>query len=140
MSGSNATAVADDIEAALRAVPERTTAAWAAGDAAAFSAEFDQDAKVVIAGTYLRSHQEILKYVTFAFSGPVKGTRVVSDPVEILRLDRDTALVMTEGGVLVPGEAEIAPERALRGTWILSKRGEDWRITAYHSSPIKSAT
>jgi uncharacterized protein (TIGR02246 family) len=131
---TTATLVADD--EALRGIPERTTIAWRDGNAEAFSAEFTDDSRVVIAGYYLQGHEQILGYITKAFAGPVKGTQVISEPVDITYLDQDTAMLITEGGVLVPGETTVAPERALRGTWILSNRNGTWGISAYHSSKM----
>ncbi|HTI23733.1 MAG TPA: SgcJ/EcaC family oxidoreductase [Kutzneria sp.] len=117
-----------------RQVPERTTAAWLAGDAEAFAAEFTDDALVVIAGHYLRGHAQVLGYVTKAFAGPMKGTGVISNPIHLSYLDQDTVLLITDGGVLAPGETAPAPERSLYGTWILSRRDGRWGISAYHSS------
>jgi uncharacterized protein (TIGR02246 family) len=123
-------------EAALRRVPERTTEAWASHDASAFADAFTADAKVVIAGTYLRGRDEIRSYMSAAFSGPIKGTSVVSDPVSIEYIDVDTGLVITEGGVVLPGETTVSAARAIRGTWVLTVKDGEWRIRAYHSSPI----
>jgi uncharacterized protein (TIGR02246 family) len=138
MSEITSTSVVVDDEVALRGVPERTTIAWRDGDAEAFAAEFTDDSLVVIAGRYLKGHAQILGYITRAFTGPMKGTEVVSDPVSVSYLDTDTALLITEGGVRAPHEAAIPAERALRGTWILSRRDGTWGISAYHSSQMAS--
>lgn len=123
-------------EAALRRVPERTTAAWASHDANAFADAFTADAKVVIAGTYLRGRDEVRSYMSAAFSGPIKGTTVVSNPVSIEYINIDTGLVITEGGVVLSGETDVSAARAIRGTWVLIVKDGEWRISAYHSSPI----
>jgi uncharacterized protein (TIGR02246 family) len=123
-------------EAALRRVPERTTEAWASHDENAFADVFTTDAKVVIAGTYLRGRDEVRSYMSAAFSGPIKGTTVVSDPVSIEYINGDTGLVITEGGVVLPGETAVSAVRAIRGTWVLAVKDGEWRIRAYHSSPI----
>jgi uncharacterized protein (TIGR02246 family) len=123
-------------EAVLRRVPERTTEAWASHDASAFADVFTADAKVVIAGTYLRGRDEVRSYMSAAFSGPVKGTTVVSDPVSVEYINVDAGLIITEGGVLLPGETAVSAARAIRGTWVLAVEDGKWRIRAYHSSPI----
>jgi len=123
-------------EATLRRVPEHTTEAWAKHDASAFANVFTEDAKVVIAGTYLRGRDKIRAYMSVGFAGPIKGTTVVSDPVSVEYLDRDTGLIITEGGVLLPGETAVSAERAIRGTWVLSVKDGEGLICAYHSSPI----
>jgi uncharacterized protein (TIGR02246 family) len=136
MSISSQSSVATG-EAALRGVPERTTAAWDKNDAGAFAEVFTRDTKVVIAGTYLQGRDQVFAYISAAFAGPIKGTRVVSDPVSVEYINADTGLVMTEGGILLPGEASVAGERAIWGTWVLAREDGQWRIRAYHSSPIR---
>jgi uncharacterized protein (TIGR02246 family) len=123
-------------DSAVHDVPARTTLAWAAHDPEAFAAVFTQDANVVIAGSYLVGRDAVRSYLSAAFAGPMKGTRVVSDPVYLEYLSPDMALMVTVGGALVPGEAEVSPQRALRGTWVLVNGGHEWLIRAYHSSPI----
>jgi len=123
-------------ESALRRVTERTTEAWARHDADAFAETFTKDAKVVIAGTYLRGRDEVRSYMSAAFSGPIKGTTVTSPPVSAEYINAETGLVITEGGVVLPGERAVSPERAIRGTWVLAVEEGKWRIRAYHSSPI----
>ena len=123
-------------DSALRQVPERMADAWARSDPAAFTAAFAPDANVVIAGTCLLGREAALAYISLAFAGPFRSTRVILDPVYIKRLTPDLALLVTEGGVLLPGEAEPGPGRALRGTWLLARTGEEWLVEAYHSSAI----
>jgi uncharacterized protein (TIGR02246 family) len=131
---SSTRATTDD--AALRQVTERTTQAWADHDPAAFAQVFAKDTKVVIAGHYLQSRDEVRAYISAAFSGPVKGTRVIMNPVSAEFMSADTGVVMTEGGILLPGETSVAAERAIWGTWVLAVEDAEWRIRAYHSSPV----
>lgn len=123
-------------EAALRRVPQLTTEAWGRHDASAFADAFTTDTKVVIAGTYLRGRDEVRSYMTAAFSGPIKGTSVISDPVSVEYVNDGTGLVITEGGIVLPGEDGVSASRAIRGTWVLTVEDAQWRIRAYHSSPI----
>lgn len=91
---------------------------------------------MVIAGTYLQGRDQVRSYMSAAFSGPIKGTTVISDPVSVEYINNDTGLVMTEGGVMLPGETSVSAARAIRGTWVLTIENGEWRIRAYHSSPI----
>jgi uncharacterized protein (TIGR02246 family) len=126
-------------EQALRAVPMRTTEAWSKGDAEAFAAIFSETTQVVIGGVYLRSRDEVRSYIAAAFAGPVKGTQVVSEPVYVTQVDASTAVLITSGGVMIPGETTVSPARAIYATWMLTKNGGEWLIGAYHSSPVKGA-
>jgi uncharacterized protein (TIGR02246 family) len=123
-------------ESVLRQVPERTTSAWTSHDASAFAEVFTRDTEVVIAGSYLRGRDEVRSYMSAAFSGPLKGTTVISAPVSTEYINAETGLVITEGGVILPGETDVSAERAIRGTWVLAPEDGEWRIRAYHSSPI----
>ncbi len=133
-SGSLSAAVTD--ESVPRHVPARTTEAWARHDADAFATLFSPAANVVIAGTHLVGRDAVRSYMSAAFAGPIRGTRVVSDPESVDYLTPDVVLLVTTGGVLLPGETEVSPGRAIRGTWVLVDEGEGWQIRAYHSSPI----
>lgn len=136
-TSSQSIATADDV--AVRRVAERTREAWLAFDADAFAAEFSPTTNVVIAGTYHLGRDAVRSYISAAFNGPLRGTRVVIDPVYVKHLNPDIALMVTEGGVLVPGENKVAPERAVRGTWLLVRSGGEWKVEAYHSSPIATS-
>ncbi len=135
MSGSRVTSGVTR-ESVLRQVTERTTSAWASHDPSAFAEVFTSDTKVVIAGSYLRGRDAIRSYMAAAFSGPLKGTTVISAPVSTEYVNAETGLVITEGGVMLPGETDVCAERAIRGTWLLVPEDGEWRIRAYHSSPI----
>jgi uncharacterized protein (TIGR02246 family) len=134
---SHSTATTDDFT--LRQALERTSDAWAIGDADAFAAVFTTGANVVIAGTYLLGRDAVRSYVSAAFAGPFHGTRVVIDPVYVKHLGPDLVLIVTEGGVLMPGESQAAPQFAIRGTWLLARTGAEWQVEAYHSSTMATS-
>ncbi|MFJ7905546.1 MULTISPECIES: SgcJ/EcaC family oxidoreductase [unclassified Kitasatospora] len=123
--------------AALRAVPERIVAAWAAQDADGFAEVFTEDATLILPGdVFLTSRQQIRAFMTQAFAGPFKGTRVTGEPVSVRPLAEDVAVLVTRGGVLAPGDAEVTAERAIRATWVLARQGADWRIASYQNTPL----
>ncbi|MFJ6381070.1 SgcJ/EcaC family oxidoreductase [Kitasatospora sp. NPDC092039] len=123
--------------AALRAVPERIVAAWAQHDADGFAEVFTEDATLILPGdVFLTGRQAIRAFMTQAFAGPFKGTRVTGEPVSVRPLAEDVAVVVTRGGVLAPGDTEVTAERAIRATWVLARQGGDWRIASYQNTPI----
>ncbi|MEO6703877.1 MAG: SgcJ/EcaC family oxidoreductase [Jatrophihabitantaceae bacterium] len=111
-----------------------TSAAWAAGDAETFSLAFAEDAVVVIAGVLLQGRCAVRSYIGAAFAGPMRGTCVHSEPVYLRQLTTELVLVITQGGVYLPGEAQVAPDRSLRASWVFSRSEPGWLISAYHSS------
>jgi len=127
-------------DAAVHDVPQRIVAAWADNDAAAFAAVFTEDASLILPGNvYLTSREEIRAFMTEAFAGPYKGTRVFGTPLALKYLGDHVALVLTQGGVLAPDESEVPAERAIRASWLLSRQGPQWLIAAYQNTPIPAA-
>ena len=70
-----------------------------------------------------------------AFAGPLNGSRVASHPVDVRFLTGDTAIVVSEDGIIFPGQEAVASERLVRATWVLVRRDAGWRIASYHNSP-----
>jgi uncharacterized protein (TIGR02246 family) len=128
---------ADDI-AAVREIPQRLTDAWAGHDAEAFAAVFTEDATMVLPGSYAAGRDGVQKFMAAAFAGPYKGTRVFGEPKSVRPLGPDAAIIVTLGGVLVPGETTVADERAVHATWVVARQDSGWLITAYQNSPVNA--
>jgi uncharacterized protein (TIGR02246 family) len=125
---------------AVRAFLPRIVDAWADGDADAFAAVFTRDASFIVPGqdTYLRSREEIREYMAAGFAGPLRGVRATAMILDLRCVDRDVAVVVTQGGLLFPGETVVPPDRIGRQTWVVRKQGPQWRATAYQNSRITS--
>ncbi|WP_329087337.1 SgcJ/EcaC family oxidoreductase [Streptosporangium sp. NBC_01469] len=133
---SPSTTTVDD-EAAVREVPQRVISAWADNDPDAFAAVFAADATMVLSGgVFAAGRDQIRAFMASAFEGPYRGTRVAGQPISARFITPDAAVLVTKGGVLVPGETEVAPERAIRATWVLTKQDGQWLLTAYQNTPI----
>ncbi|MDQ6729630.1 MAG: SgcJ/EcaC family oxidoreductase, partial [Actinomycetota bacterium] len=89
----------------------------------------------VLPGAYLKSRQEIHDAMAFSFEGPLKGTRSSDKVLDVRFLNDDTAVVISETDVLIPGESEAPPERTVYATWVLAKRNGKWLLAAYSNSP-----
>lgn len=117
--------------------PLRVRANWDANDADAIAEMFTDNGSMLMGDDQLKSRDEIRAWLTDAFAGPYKGARMTFEPVEISMLHRDSALIVAEGGILLAGETEVAPERSSRIVFVTVRVDDDWRVLSYQSSPVK---
>jgi uncharacterized protein (TIGR02246 family) len=128
MANDNST---DSVLSVIQAVYD----AWADGDADAFAKLYTDNATVVQPGVYKKNNDDIRTTMAAGFAGPLKGSRVLNEPQSVRFLGSDTAVVITEGGVLMAGQTELPAERLVRATWVLTKRNKQWYVAAYQNSP-----
>ena len=110
-------------------------AAWEANDPDAFVAMYLDDATVVQPGVHKKDREEIRATMAAGFDGPLKGSRVTDTPASVRFVNDETAIVISEGGIVLAGETACPPERIVRATWTMAKRDGEWFIAAYHNSP-----
>jgi uncharacterized protein (TIGR02246 family) len=120
---------------AIAALPSRISTAWAAHDATAFAAVFTEDGSMVLPHAHCRGREAIHTFMTEGWAGPYKGTKATGTPLDLRFLNADVALLTTRGGVLQPGETEVAAERSIIATWVAVNRSGEWLLAAYHNSP-----
>lgn len=136
MSNQRATAALSAADQqAVAAVPQRIIEAWAGQDAGAFADVFAEDATMILPGVFCHGRDEIRSFMTGAFQGPFKDTRVTGAPIDMRVLGPDVAVVVTKGGVTPAGVSEVSPDRAVRATWVVVKRDNRWQLAAYQNSP-----
>lgn len=126
--------------AAIHAVPERIVRAWARNDANAVAAVFTRDTDFVVGdGTFLRSRAELRRYLAAGFDGFLSGARVTAPVASVRCLSRDVGVVHTLGGILLPGEQEVPPERQGIQVFVVTKHGGQWLVDVYQNTRISPA-
>lgn len=125
----------DADNAAIAALTQKVVASWAYHDADGFASVFTDDGTMILPGVFCQGKDEVKAHMAEAFQGQYKGTQVTGKPISIRSLDADTALLLSNGGVLQSGETEVSPESAIRASWLVVRRDGEWRLAAYQNSP-----
>lgn len=132
-----APALSDADKAAIGGLAAGISAAWAAQSGEQFAAVFTDDATTLLPGdVFLQGRAEIGAHMSAGYAGPYKGTGVVGKPLSIRAIDDNTAVMITEGGVTLPGEDWPGAQQLIRATWVCVKRNGTWQISAYQNSPV----
>jgi len=129
------TAPGESDKVAIAALTQRVVAAWAYHDAEAFASVFTDDATMVLPGVFLQGKAPIQAYMAKAFQEQYQGTQVTGKPLDLRFLGNEGAVLTTLGGVLRPGESEVADDEAIRAAWITVKVDGDWKLAAYVNTP-----
>jgi uncharacterized protein (TIGR02246 family) len=123
-------------QAAVAALPNLIMSAWAEHAAEDFANVFTQDGTMILPGVFVKGREQIRSFMENAFAGPYRGTRVTGKPFSVKLFGTGSALLHTEGGVLAPGEEEVAGDRAVRASWLAVKEHDGrWRLAAYQNTP-----
>ncbi|GAA5147896.1 hypothetical protein GCM10025768_08690 [Microbacterium pseudoresistens] len=110
---------------------ERMRLAWDAGDAAAYAAEFTDDASYVIfIGTVSTGRARIEEDHIPLFSTWQRGSRMSMRILSATPLSDDVVVVVTEGGI---GKGRhIAHDKAQ--TFVFVRESDQWRCAAFQNT------
>jgi uncharacterized protein (TIGR02246 family) len=122
--------------AAIQAVLVDSYQAWEAGDADGMVANYTADATAIMTGSLRDSRDVIRENMARAFEGPLKGSSTRNKTLSLRFVGRDAAIMVSESGILFPGDNEVPDTGKVNATWVFEKRDGQWLIAAYHNSPV----
>jgi uncharacterized protein (TIGR02246 family) len=127
--------LSDGDKVAIASLTQRVVAAWAYHDADSFAGVFTDDGTMILSGVYLKGRAEIRDYMAAAFEGAYKGTQVTGKPIDMRPLGDGAAILLSQGGVLAPGDSEVSESQAIRAAWVVIRHEGGWRLAAYQNTP-----
>jgi uncharacterized protein (TIGR02246 family) len=135
-SGSaRATKITD--EALVRDIPRRIVQGWNEGDGRAIAAVYADDGVLVAGhGVVLRGPTDIASYHNQLFVSEFKGSKLTVQITHVRFLEPDVALVQTEGGILWPGQTQLAAGNRGIQSFVMVKRGGEWGIKLFQNTRI----
>lgn len=132
------TNLTDGDKVAIASLTQKVIAAWAYHDAETFAGVFTDEGTMTLPGVHLKGRQSIHDYLVAAFDGVYKGTQVTGKPIDMRPLGPDAAILLSQGGVLDPGESEVAHHSAIRAAWVVARVEGQWKLAAYINTPLHS--
>src|SRR5262245_6517142 len=129
---------ASNNETAVRSVVTGITDAWNARDTAGIAARFT-DTGVLIAGdgTQRTGRAEIEHYFAqLAATVLPVGTRFTSQVTSLRFVQPDMAIVISEGGFLLPGDTAVTPNRYGVQSFVVVRDGNAWRAALVQRTRI----
>ena len=127
-----------EVEEAFQAVLDQSYEAWTAGDAAAMVANYTEDATAIMTGSLRENREAVRHNMALAFAGPLQNTSTYNKQLGLRFVGDDAAIVISESGILFPGQTEVADAAKVNATWVFEKRDGQWLIAAYHNSPSQA--
>lgn len=122
-------------ETAILEVLNGVYGAWDEHDAEAFVSDYTEDASAILPGSYRKSRDEIRTGMEAGFSTFLKGSTTTNEVLDVRFLGDDAAVVVSETGILFPGETEVPDDRRAIATWVLTRRDGRWLLASYQNSP-----
>lgn len=123
-------------EKAVLTVPMRIQEGWERNDPDYFADTFAENGSLLMKDDQLTSRAEIRDYMAAGFAAEFRGAKVRGWPLSVKFLDDTTALVISQGGIVLDGETETAPARQVRVAWVIVKQDDGLKLLSHQTSPI----
>ena len=131
MDSRNFETLADNDEAAIRAIPYALIDAWNHRNGARFAAPFGSAADfVAFEGTHLRGRQAIAEFHQSLFDTALKGTRLHGDVRFVHAVAPHVAVMHATAGTTLTGAAAPSPSRDSMQLFVAVNGPSGWQIEA----------
>ncbi|OLT09694.1 DUF4440 domain-containing protein [Pseudonocardia sp. CNS-139] len=125
---------------AISAIPARMNEAWNRGDAAAFFADFADNAVFTdFEGSIYRGREEMVATHQMIFDTVMKGSRLVRGEVLFARVVQPGwGVVHHRVGIALPSEEEPPPGRRSMQLFVTAWQNDRWEVVALQNSRLIS--
>lgn len=128
-------------EALVRDIPQQIARGWSEGDGSVIAAVYADDGVLVAGhGVVVRGPADIARYHNEQFLSELKGSKLTVQVASVRFLEPDVAILQTEGGILWPGQTELAAGNLGIQSFVVVKRGGQWRVKLFQNTRILGAS
>src|SRR5687767_3794104 len=126
-------------ESTIRHIPQQIAVAWNKGSGSGIAAVYAHDGTLVAGdGKLTQGRSQIARYHDEQFAAFLKGTRLSVQVKSVRFLSPGVALMRTEGGILWPGQSELAPGNQGIQSFVVVKDNGVWRVTLFQNTRIRA--
>jgi uncharacterized protein (TIGR02246 family) len=138
MSGpTGAEAALGKDEREIRALVDRMFDSWGRGDAAAYHADFTDDADYVSFDGSRRGKADSISSHANLFPTVLYGSRLTGQVESVRFLTPDVAVVHLLGSIVEGWRQQPLRRRLSRQTMVVVRRNGRWQITAFHNTRVR---
>jgi uncharacterized protein (TIGR02246 family) len=128
----SAAAADDGAERPIRALVEQMTSAYNRGGSAGVAAPFSANGIMIAGdGTRVATPAAIEAYIAKLITGLPNGARFEARVTDVRSLGADAAVLMSEGGFLMPGESKVTATRDGINAIVAVREAGTWRIALF---------
>lgn len=137
MAFASATWASPQDEAEVRAIPSTIVSGWNAGKGEVVAGVYVNDGTLVAGdGTVTHGRDTIESYHERLFAGPLKGTKLTVAVTDVRFVKPDIAIMQTKGGILWPGQTELAPGNDGIQSFVVVKDAGMWRVLRFQNTRV----
>jgi uncharacterized protein (TIGR02246 family) len=124
-------------EEKLRGLVQQIVEGWSNANGDMIASVYAADGTLVAGdGTVTRGPGEIARYHDRQFQNFLKGTRLTVAVRGVHFLSEDVALMQTEGGILWPGQQQLAPGNSGIQSFIAVREDGTWRVRLFQNTRV----